>query len=75
MLPPGSLTSSRGCSLAVSHLPHSSSNQKADLHSGPTLTLFTGYMDIKKKSIELFTLKKAIESLSNKDGDGYKNVT
>ena len=32
-------------------------------------------MDIKKKSIELFTLKKAIGSLSNKDGDGYENVT
>ena len=32
-------------------------------------------MDIKKNSIELFTLKKGIESLSNKDGDGYENVT
>ena len=32
-------------------------------------------MDIKKNSIELFTLKNAIESLSNKDGDGYENVT
>ena len=32
-------------------------------------------MDIKKNSIELFTLKKGIGSLSNKDGDGYENVT
>ena len=32
-------------------------------------------MDIKKKSFELFTLKKVTGSLSNKDGDGYENVT
>ena len=32
-------------------------------------------MDIKKKSIELFKLKKAIGSLDNKNGDGYENDT
>ena len=67
------------CRLAVSRLGEAARWQLATFHTvrqtGPTLILYTGYMDIKNKSIELFTLKKAIGSLSNKDGDGYKNVT
>ena len=74
------------CRLAASRLYEAARWQLATFHTVrqtnrltyiPALHLYCipGIWTSKNKSIELFTLKKAIGSYSNKDGDGYENVT